>query len=367
MTMFITYNDRITNNQAMVSMSNSILGAGLLLMPRTLIDLVRTPDAWMTLIITGLITFGALALITNLSQHYKGQTMLQYIPSIVGKYIGALFCLFFCLYFIINSAYELRILGEVIEFYLLNGTPMWAVLIPFMLISYYLLSGGINAMVRLFQIVFPISFIIIVITYGLSFSMFDVDNLKPVLSEGFGPVFHGVKGGISGYAGYELAAVYIGYMNEPKKAIKAFGLGLLWVFIIYVVTILLVIGSISMEAGILGTWSTIDLIRNYELEGFFFERIEILFLIIWVLQIFCIFSSMYYGASHALAQVIGYNKRPIILGLLPVLYIIAMLPRTMHELFGLGNIINFFCVSMFAFLIVIYAIHMMRNRWFAKS
>ncbi|MCR8660586.1 GerAB/ArcD/ProY family transporter [Paenibacillus endoradicis] len=360
--MFVTKDDRITANQATASMTSTTLGAGLLVMPRILIQDVGTPDVWMTLLLGGILVVLALIFFIKLSQKFPKQTLYQYSSKILGRPLGNLVCLLFCLYFLFTSAYELRILAEVIVFYLLEGTPKWAIVIPIMLVSYYLLLGGVNALMRLFQIVLPITIIIIIIVYGLSFSMFHIDNLKPVFGNGITPVFNGVTHSFNSFAGYELVAIYYAYLNEPKKAIKSFSLGLGLVVVIYMIALILVIGSLSLEAGMLSTWPTIDLVRNYELKGFFFERIEILFLVIWVMQLFCTFSSMYYGASLGLSHVLRYKKRPIILGLLPVCYIFTMVPRNINDITVLGYVISYYCMLLFVIAVILYIVYLFRKR-----
>ncbi|URN94053.1 MAG: spore germination protein [Candidatus Pristimantibacillus lignocellulolyticus] len=360
--MFVTKDDRISANQAMASMTCTTLGAGLLVMPRILIQDVGTPDVWLTLLLTGILVVLALIFFIKLSQKFPEQTLYQYSSKILGRPLGNLVCLLFSLYLLLTSAYELRILAEVIVFYLLEGTPKWAIVIPFMLVSYYLLLGGVNAMMRLFQIVLPITIIIIIIVYGLSFSMFHIDNLKPVFGSGISPVFNGSIHSFNSFAGYELVAIYFAYMNEPKKAIKSFAIGLGLVVVIYLIALILVIGSLSLEAGMLSTWPTIDLVRNYELKGFFFERIEILFLVIWVMQLFCAFSSMYYGASLGLSHVLGNKKRPILLGLLPVSYIFTMVPRNINDITVLGYVISYYCILLFIIALILFIVYSFRKR-----
>lgn len=365
--MYITKDDRITPNQAMISIPNSTLGAGLLIMPRVLLQEVGTAEAWITLLLGGLMTLVAMIVMIKLSQNFPKQTLFQYVSAIVGKPIGNIICLLFCIYFLMTASYELRVLGEVLIFYLLEGTPEWAIIIPLMLVSYYLLLGGVNSLMRLFQIVFPFTIVFILITYSLSFTLFDINNFRPFLSDGVTPIFRGLTSSFNSFAAFELAAVYIAYMTEPKKAAKAFGLGLTLVIFIYVLSIVLVIGSLSLEAGMLSTWSTIDLMRNYELKGFIFERIEILFLTIWVMQIFCTFSSMYFGASSALAQVVQYKKHPVMLGLLPICYILTMMPRNINDITDLGDLISYYTISLFAIFLVLYLIYFIKKKVSANA
>lgn len=359
--MYITKKDRITTNQAMVSITSTTLGAGILIMPRVILNAVGLPEAWITLLAGGLLTLCAMILMIKLAQKFPNKTLFEYASIIIGKPIGSVFCIFFCIYLLITASYEIRVLGEVITFYILEGTPMWAITIPIMLVSFYLLQGGINSLVRLFQIVFPVTILVILIVYGLSFTMFDLNHFKPFLIEGTAPLFEGLIPSFNSLAGFELAAVYIAYMSEPNKAVKAFSLGLGVAIFIYVLSLVLVVGALSTDVGMFSTWSVIDLMRNFELKGFIFERIESLFLIVWVMQIFSAFSSMYYGSSLALATVIQYKKRPIIIALLPVCYIIAMMPRNINDITFMGKIISYIVIFMFIMFILLCITYLFRK------
>lgn len=345
----------------MVSMTSTTLGAGLLVMPRVILQAVGIPEAWITLILSGLITLCAMILMIKFSQKFPNMTLFQYTPIIVGKPIGNIFCILFCIYLLITASYEIRVLGEVIIFYILEGTPMWAIIIPLMLVSYYLLIGGINSLVRLFQIVFPITILLIFVVYAFSITTIDLNHYKPFLGEGISPLYQGLIPSFNTLAGFELAAVYIAYMNEPQKAIKAFSSGLLIVIAIYAFSIILIVGALTAEVGMFSTWSTIDLLRNFELKGFIFERIETLFLIVWVMQIFSAFSSMFYCSSLALSTVIQYKKRPLIISLLPICYIIAMIPRNINDITALGRIISYIIIFLFFLFLVICLVYLIRK------
>ena len=68
-------------------------------------------------------------------------------------------------------------MAEVISF-LLEGTPTWAIVMPFMWIGLYLIMGGINSIARMFEIIFPITVLFLIISF-MSIGIFEIDNLRP--------------------------------------------------------------------------------------------------------------------------------------------------------------------------------------------
>lgn len=172
--------DQITTPQAAVIVMNYILGAGILTLPRTAAESVQTPDIWISVILGGVIALVAVIIATKLSQRYPGKTIYQYSQEIIGKWAGRLFSLLMVSYFLLLSGFEVRCLAEVTKLFLLQGTSMWLIIIPFMLIGTYLIVSGINPIARMFEIILPITvFVFILITF-MSFKIFEIDNLRPV-------------------------------------------------------------------------------------------------------------------------------------------------------------------------------------------
>ncbi len=196
--------DKIPTSQAVVILINYILAIGILTLPRTAAEKVNTPDVWITVILGGLIAMVAGVIIVKLSQQFPEKTFYQYSQELVGKWLGVLISLLIIGYFFTLASFELRTLEGITSFFLLEGTPDWAIIMPFMWISLYLNLGGINAIARLFEIIFPITVFIFLVTSFMSTGIFELDNLRPVLGLGIVPVLKGLKTTTMAYSGAEI-------------------------------------------------------------------------------------------------------------------------------------------------------------------
>ncbi|WP_209122701.1 spore germination protein [Alkalihalobacillus sp. BA299] len=332
--------DRITTSQAVVVIINFIVAIGILTLPRVTVEDVKTPDAWIAVILGGLIAMIAGVIIVKLSQQFPDKTFYQYSQELVGKWSGWLLSLLIIVYFFTTSALEVRVLAEVTELYLLDKTPIWAITMPFMWIGLYLIIGGINPIARLFEIIFPITIIIFLLVTYLSFGIFEIDNLRPVLGLGVMPVLKGVKTTAQAYTGFEIMLILVAFMEQPNKAVKVVLVGIGIPVLFYVITVVMVIGALSVDGVIMRTWPTFDLIRSFEITGLIFERFESLLLVIWIMQIFSTFTITYYAAALGLAQLFQKNIHPFMYGLLPVIYIIAMIPKNTNDVHTLGDMIG---------------------------
>ncbi|MER3119563.1 GerAB/ArcD/ProY family transporter, partial [Bacillus subtilis] len=144
-----------------------------------------------------------------------------------------------------HSGFQVRSMLEIIRFFLLEGTPRWAVAMVFLWVGLYLIVGGLSSIARLFQIVLPITFILFLLVVFMSIGIFDVDNLRPVLGEGIGPVLKGIKVTALSFSGIEIILILMPFMNQPRKAIHTIMIGIAIPLLFYMITVVMVIGALS--------------------------------------------------------------------------------------------------------------------------
>ncbi|MGP0686210.1 spore germination protein [Priestia aryabhattai] len=346
----INSNDRITTPQATVVVINFILGTGILTLPRTVAEQVKTPDVWLSVILGGIIAMIAGVIMVKLSQRFPEKTFYQYSQEIVGKWIGKLFSFFIIGYFLVLGGFHARSLAEVTGYLLLEGTPKWAIIMPFMWASLYLIRGGINPIARLFEIILPITVILFLLVAFMSIKIFEVDNLRPVLGSGITPVLKGIKTTALAFTGPEIMLIILAFMKEPHKAGKAVLVGITIPLIIYVITVVMVIGALSVDGVVTRTWPTLDLIRSFELTGLIFERFDSLLLVVWIMQMFTSFTVNHYAASLGLSQLFQKNIHPFMYGVLPVIYLISMIPKNINDVFKVGDMVGNAALVLFGFL-----------------
>ncbi|SFS93908.1 GerAB/ArcD/ProY family transporter [Paenibacillus sp. 453mf] len=356
--------DQITTTQAAVIVINYMLGAGILTMPRTMAKAVGTPDVWISVLLSSVITFTAGIIIARLCMRFPGKTVFQFTSEITGKWIAYIICFSIISYFVTISAFEIRVMAEVTRLYLLEATPVWSYVMIFMWVGFYLVIGGINPIARLYEIILPITLVIFVVIILLSVRLFDINNLRPVLGMGIMPVINGIKPSLLSFTGFEAMFVVMAYMKYPKQGVKAVVYGISVPLVIYLITVIMVIGGLSLEGTVTKTWPTLDLLRSFEAEGLIFERFESLLLVIWIMQIFSTFTITHYAASLGGAQLFkGRKITPFLLLLLPVNYIIALLPKDINETFILGDILGNFSLVLFCGLpLVLLIISLIRKK-----
>jgi spore germination protein len=359
--------DRITSHQAVMFITNFIFGAGILTLPRTITERIKTPDSWIAIIVSGLIITLVAVIILKLCQRYPNETFYQFNQKLLGKWIGSLLSLTVICYYIALSAYEVRIMAETTRLFLLQGTPTWAIMMPFLWIGLYLVQSGVNAIARLLEIIFPITVLFFLLVMFLGIELFEVDNLRPVLGSGVKPVLKGLTTSSLSFAGFEILLFIYMFMKEKNKVTKVPLLGVGIPFIFYTITVVIVIGSISVDAVVSQTWPVLTFIRSFEISGLLFERFDSLILVIWIMQIFATYVIALFIATLGLNQIFSKSTHAFIYSLIPLIYLVSMIPKNINEVFKMSDMIGNFALYLFSIMpLVLFIISKVKERKYGK-
>ncbi|MEK4365925.1 GerAB/ArcD/ProY family transporter [Paenibacillus sp. FSL M8-0212] len=341
----------ISTSEVIIVVINSILGAGILTLPRTISKAVETPDVWISVILAGLIVTIVSLLLVTLCRRFPGKTVFEFIPEITGKWISYLIGLLIIVYFVVLCSFEVRVMAEITSMYILERTPSWVTIMVSLWIGIYMLTGGLKVIIRVFSIVLPVTLVLLGLVFLLSTKMFDITNLRPILGEGIMPVLRGLKPSCLSYSGYEVLLIVTAYMKDVKASNKTAIFSILICTMIYMVTIVTVVGNLSLSGVETRMWPTFDMVRSFEIEGFLFERYESLFIVFWLMQIFATYAFKHYFASIGIRDLFRLKKiTGIQFAMLPVLYLIAYLPKNLEETLALGDFLGNMSIFLFGLL-----------------
>ncbi len=332
--------EKITSIQASIAVIMGILGVGIITLPRTSAEAAQTPDVWLSVLISGCIAMVAAFFIVKLSQMFPNKTFYQFSHQVVGKPFGYFLNFVVIFYFTMLAGFEVRTMGEVIRMYLLDQTPIEVTSLIFMSVGVYLVAAGVNPLLKLFELYFPVLLFLFLLMFALSFTTFDFNNIRPLLGEGIKPVLKGIKPTALSYIGFEVMFIFTAYMEKPKKAIITTFIGIGFSIAIYMIVLILVIGALTVEEVRLLTFPTMELVKSIEVKGLFLERFETFFIIIWVITTFTTYTMALYIASLGLSQTFNKKRSHFIFGLLPFIYIFSMYPTDINGVFKYGDYVG---------------------------
>ncbi|MBX0356117.1 endospore germination permease [Halobacillus sp. Nhm2S1] len=293
---------QLTMLQLIIVFISSMIGIGIILMPRDLANTVDSQDLWLSIIFGALAVSVVSCIYVALAVRYPGLTFFEMTSAIMGRFVGFLFNFFFVVYSLIVAAYILRVTGGIIKNYLLDTTPLYIVVGSFMLVSMYLIYNGAGDIVRFFQLYFPIMMVMFIVLCLLSIKNLDFNNVRPVFQNNIWVTISGAQITFFSFLGMEFLLIF-SKLIKKKKAKNL--LITMWTSIgltalIYVVFHIISIGVLGVEELKEITFPTIEMAKSIEFQGFFFERFELIFLFGWLTTAFTSFTAYMYTLTLGL-------------------------------------------------------------------
>ena len=167
--------------------------------------------------------------------------------------------------------------------------------------------------------------IVMVVAAGvvlLNVGFFEMNNIRPFITSNWKQMLMGVKETGLSFLGFEIVLFYAMYMNRPKGAAKASILGVILIIFLYLFIFIFCIGVFGNEVTETIIYPTVELAKEIEVPGEFFERFESLFFTIWLMTIFNTSTMAYDVGLMAFRSLIKKGTKMIYLSVLSTHYFI---------------------------------------------
>jgi spore germination protein len=343
---------RIVPLEMSISLIAMIVGVGILTISRSLAQELDTPDGWISIGISGLMVMVLVYLYTRLQQHFPGQNLLQFLAKgSIGKWLAKLFAIFFIIYFVTVFAFEVRTLAIVIEMYLLNQTPQEVVIASILLLSTYAVSKGTQGIIHLNIMFVPITLFIVLVMLVFNLPSFKFEELRPIMAEGIVPIITGVKLTIVSFLGIETLFFFMANMKKSDLRALPLNISIGVITLIYILVTICSYSVFTLPATKFITFPMLELAKEIELPGAFFERLESLMMTVWIMSIFNTMAIVQLLAVQIIKQEILPTKKGTHLPTIIIffVFIIAFNPNSINEVFTMGDWVGRLGVTLFIF------------------
>ncbi|RDW20174.1 spore gernimation protein [Oceanobacillus arenosus] len=348
---------QISEKDIVILVPSIVVAVGILSLPAKLAGVTISSDGWIPLLVGGIIMIFVTWLVVKLATSFPNQTFLTYASKLVTKPIAIVFTLLFVIQGIIIAAIEVREIADISKVYLLNNTPAEVLSLSFLLVVIYAVSGSRAGIFRLNMLFFPFIIFISLLIIILSIGWISLENLLPVFQTSIGGYAEGMKTGIIYYGNIGFLLFYMAFAKQPKKAPKMAARGMSIVVVLYILLFFVCIGVMGNGATTNLIYPTIDLAKELEIPGGFFERFESVFFTIWVMAIFTTALIALDGAVLALQSVMKkIPKLTIIFCLAPLVYFIGLLPKDYVELSTFGTYMAYFSLILLFCVVILLMI-----------
>lgn len=181
-------------------------------------------DAWIGQIVSLCLGIIVILLYTTLMRMNPGRTLVEWFPAQMGRFIGVPIAFLYPLLFLYHVGRGLADIRDMISTTILFNTPFLLIEGIFIIIIIYCVYGGIEIIARLGEMIFPVVLVMFSIQTIFLFitGVLRIDNLQPVLENGWGPIWKvAYPGGITEPFGESIVfAMFWTDTDHPKKIMK---------------------------------------------------------------------------------------------------------------------------------------------------
>ncbi|WFD09195.1 GerAB/ArcD/ProY family transporter [Tepidibacter hydrothermalis] len=337
-------NESLTNRQIAFIIFGIVVGYGVLGLPKNVTENAGT-GGWFTLLMATAITIIFTYIITYLGYVHKNKTIYEYSNILTGKFIASIFMIIYIIYYFMLFTMIIRMASEAIKLTVLIKTPVWALCLLFLSVVYYAVIKKLEVIARICEI-YGLILIIGYITIHLAvLSQGKLINLRPFF----------VAGDLQAYLNATLVTIFpflgveiltIISFNKKKNNKRVFKYTTLMVGFIGILYILIVESCISIM-GVDGIVHYKDAlfatIRRVDIKSLqFLERIDGIFLTIWIMGMFCTASIEAYGSVFLMSKWfkdIHFNLLAFIVIILA--FIVGQIPKTIDDVEKIMDYISY--------------------------
>lgn len=349
----------LTNFQMFSLLTGVMIGTGILSLPR---DLGQTAghDLWISLLVGGGLVLIGGTISVLLCRKFPDSNVFEMSETLLGRFFGAVIAIYYTLFGIAGSAVVTRIYSDIIASVGLIRTPQTVVILLILLVVTYLLRGDITVLGRYSEIVTIIIFPAIVI-YFANIQNFNTENFLPVGVAGIENILKATAASFYSFFGFEFILVFYPFLKDKKYDMKIMWYVIHYVTAVYIISCVFIVGFFGIGRTTSIFWPIIGYLKTFRIP--FFERIDQLYLIIWMQTIFITVAGTMmvslYGFSHLFR--LKHHKYALPVVALAV-FIAALIPRNVVQTYKYADIVGYMAVgTMFIIPVFLYQVSLVKG------
>ena len=281
---------KIGTVEAIMIILTIIVAHTILSLPKNILTSMKSASI-LNLIYVSIIVVALGYLIYRLLRNFPGLDIVDISELIGGKVFKNIIGTIFLVYFIISASMLLRNFSESLKVIYYPMTDIFFIVAFFIIPVCYANRLDFNATSKTNLIVVPVILVAIVVLFATNMKQFSLQKMFPIFGEGVVNTFFLGLSNISAFGGIVYLYFLPPLLKEPEKMkkITLISIGITALYLILSVATLLFIFSFFITTDEITP--LYNATRYIEL-GDFFQRLESVFLIIWILAFACYLSTI---------------------------------------------------------------------------
>lgn len=325
------------------------VGVGILSLPYSVYGVSKN-DAWISVIISGLLVQLLLFVIWLIAKRNEGKDLFDINHHVFGPIIGKAFNFVWFLYFMAIGIIILVLYDSLIKLWIFKNTPRAIIIGFFIMICCYLVTGGIKLIAK-FYVLASILILIIIISVTIGLKEADYYYLFPIGYNGMGAIIKGAKECVIAMLGFELSLIFLGYTKgTSKEKLKIISFANLSVIALYTYVVFVTIVFYSPKEIIIVPEPVLYMLKEYSLVVI--ERLDLLFISFWIVIVATTFSSYLFASAESISSIFFKKKKLTLSTLLTgvIMFLLALLPEKSLLIDKLSNYIGDFSIYIITIL-----------------
>ncbi|MBB6734660.1 endospore germination permease [Cohnella zeiphila] len=287
---------------------------------------VSRQDAWISMLVAGMIGAAITFLVVCLSLQHPGQSLAVFSRKLLGKWVGGLLVLPYLASWYILAGDVLRTFADFVHLILLDRTPLWVIMF-LMAAMMTVMTGaiGMNGIARFCEIAGPLTLITLILSFLLNIGNVNLSNLFPVIADtGWKNILKAAYPPASFFGESFLLLVIVSMVQRSDKALLRSMTSIITIVGIVLVSTIMVLFVFGPNVSAKMRFPYFTLVRSINILDFI-QNVDIFVLFIWVFGVCAKISFYLFLTSFEMANCLGLkNWRKVVWFSAPLIVAIAV-------------------------------------------
>ncbi len=355
----LDHKHQITSRQLFVFIIAVQIGIGILTLPSILVQ-IAGHDAWISIIMGGIISSFILVIIMLLLKRYKDKSILEINSVLYGKHIGGILNILIIVYSFVAAILGIRIFTNVIKVSTLKLTPPTVLTFFILIPTIYLIWYGLKAICRFVNILLVI-YSLVIIFLLLIYKDFRFTFLMPVGGSGIKPITMAIIPSLFGFLGIELVAIIYPNITDKENAMKYALAANLFTMVFFLIVTIFTTGFYGEVMLKQLEYPLFSISRSYKAP--IVERIDLFFVAFWFPAMASSLRNYLFSSFYSINEVFNIKKRGKVLF---IFYIVAVLvsriPKDQAHTNQFLEILNLLGIGIMGYLCISYLFSFVNKR-----
>ncbi|WP_096434515.1 GerAB/ArcD/ProY family transporter [Alteribacter populi] len=319
-------NLKITKGQLFFFIVQTQIGIGILGLPFNVFEEAQW-DGWMSVLISGLAIQVVIFITYGLASRFPDELFFQYIHKLVGRFFGKVITLIYTFYFTAVCILILVLYDQMIDIWLFPNTPNWVIMLLLITAALYLTREKLHIITR-FYVFVSILLVLVIIILLISLTTINPLYILPIGYNGIPAILKGVLAAMQAMIGYGVFLYIFPYVAFKKKTEVLLTVTYANILVtgIYTFTVAITFMFFSPQEIKLVPQPLLYMLKTFTSP--IVDRLDLLFLAIWIVSVTTSLMTYLYLASLSSAQLLkGVPRKKLVTFLAFFVYFIALGPE----------------------------------------